>query len=85
MTFLILVGVAAIAYFAWRIVDQLPDIVYRLSEIQRDVADLRRQLGNAAVGSDSDASPLPGPTAADAASAETEAASSNETPGSTAS
>lgn len=43
MTFLILVAVVAIAYFAWRVVDQLPDIVYRLSEIQRDVADLRRR------------------------------------------
>ena len=42
MTFLILVAVIVIAYFAWRIVDRLPDIVYRLSEIQRDVADLRR-------------------------------------------
>lgn len=44
--FLILIAVAATAYFAWRIVDQLPDIVYRLSEVQRDIADLRRQLGN---------------------------------------
>ena len=42
MTFLIFVAVIVIAYFAWRIVDRLPDIVYRLSEIQRDVADLRR-------------------------------------------
>ena len=46
MTFLILVAVVAIAYFAWRIVDQLPDIVYRLSEIQQDVAELRRRLGD---------------------------------------
>ena len=46
MTFLILVAVAVIAYFAWRIVDQLPDIVYRLSEIQQDVAELRRRLGD---------------------------------------
>lgn len=45
MTFLILVAVVVIAYFAWRIVDQLPDIVYRLSEIQQDVAELRRRLG----------------------------------------
>ena len=43
MTFLILVAVVAIAYFAWRIVDQLPDVVYRLSEIQRELAELRRQ------------------------------------------
>ena len=46
MTFLILVAVVVIAYFAWRIVDQLPDIVYRLSEIQQDVAELRRRLGD---------------------------------------
>ena len=44
MTFLIFLAVLAIAYFAWRIVDQLPDLVYRLSEIQRDVAEVRRSL-----------------------------------------
>ena len=42
MMFLIFLVTLAIAYFAWRIVDQLPDLIYRLSEIQRDVADLRR-------------------------------------------
>ena len=41
MSFLIFVAVVATAYFAWRIVDQLPDIVYRLSEIQRDLAEIR--------------------------------------------
>ena len=41
--FLTLVAVGATAYFAWRIVDQLPDVLYRLSEIQRDVAELRRR------------------------------------------
>ena len=46
MTFLILVAVVVIAYLAWRVVDQLPDIVYRLSEIQQDVAELRRRLGD---------------------------------------
>ena len=44
MSFLLLIALIAIAYFAWRIVDQLPDIVYRLSEIQRDLADLRRHM-----------------------------------------
>lgn len=49
MTFLIFLAALAIAYFAWRIVDQLPDLVYRLSEIQRDVAEVRRRLeGDAA-------------------------------------
>ena len=62
MTFLILVAVVVIAYFAWRIVDQLPDIVYRLSEIQQDVAELRRRLGddNSAPGEQPDASPNDG-------------------------
>ena len=44
MSFLLLIALVAIAYFVWRIVDQLPDIVYRLSEIQRDLADLRRHV-----------------------------------------
>ena len=44
MSFLIFIAAVAVAYFAWRIVDQLPDILYRLSEIQRDVAELRRHL-----------------------------------------
>ena len=42
LIFLVFLVTLAIAYFAWRIVDQLPDLIYRLSEIQRDVADLRR-------------------------------------------
>lgn len=62
MTFLILVAVVVIAYFAWRIVDQLPDIVYRLSEIQQDVAELRRRIGDdsSATGEQPDASPNDG-------------------------
>lgn len=50
MTFLIFLAAVAIAYFAWRIVDQLPDLVYRLSEIQRDTAEIRRRLEDAAGG-----------------------------------
>ena len=42
MSFLIFIAAVAVAYFTWRIVDQLPDILYRLSEIQADVAELRR-------------------------------------------
>ena len=56
MTFLILVAVVAIAYFVWRIVDQLPDLVYRLSEIQRDVADIRRRLEDGGEAAESTAS-----------------------------
>jgi hypothetical protein len=39
LSFLVLLG---IAYMLWRIMDQLPDVVFRLSEIQRDIAELRR-------------------------------------------
>ena len=46
LVFLVFVATAATAFFAWRIVDQLPDVLYRLSEIQRDVAELRRQGEN---------------------------------------
>ena len=46
MSFLIFLAVVAVAYFAWRIVDQLPDVLYRLSEIQRDVAELRRRFAD---------------------------------------
>ena len=43
LSFLVLLG---IAYLIWRVSDQLPDLVFRLSEIQRDVAELRRQGGD---------------------------------------
>ena len=43
MDFLVFLAAGATAYFAWRIVDQLPDVLYRLSEIQRDLAELRRR------------------------------------------
>ena len=46
MSFLTFIAVVVIAYFAWRIVDQIPDMIYRLSEIQRDVAELRRRLAD---------------------------------------
>ena len=38
-TFLVLL---AIAYLLWRVTDQLPDLIFRMSEIQRDVAEIRR-------------------------------------------
>ena len=43
MSFLSFLVLLAIAYLLWRITDQLPDIIFRLSEIQRYVAELRRQ------------------------------------------
>ncbi len=42
MTFLSFLVLLAIAYMLWRIMDQLPDVVFRLSEIQRDIAEIRR-------------------------------------------
>ena len=41
ISFLLLVS---IAYMLWRIMDQLPDVVFRLSEIQRDMAEIRRNM-----------------------------------------
>ena len=32
-----------IAFFLWRISDQVPDVLFRLSEMQKDLAALRRQ------------------------------------------
>jgi hypothetical protein len=45
LSFLVLVG---IAYLIWRISDQLPDVIFRVSEIQRDVAEIRRSLAEPA-------------------------------------
>ena len=44
MTFLIFLVVLVVAYFVWRVADQLPDVIFRLSEIQRDVAEVRRNV-----------------------------------------
>lgn len=44
MEFLSVLLLGALVYLVWRIGDQLPDIVFRLGEIQRDIAELRRQL-----------------------------------------
>lgn len=46
MGFLTFLLVLAITYFLWRIADQLPDIIFRISEIQRDVAEIKRRGGN---------------------------------------
>ncbi len=47
MEFLVFVMLIGIAYLLWRLVDQLPDIIFRLSEIQRDVAEMLRRSKNA--------------------------------------
>lgn len=43
LSFLVLLG---IAYLLWRVTDQLPDLIFRLSEVQRDVAEIRRRLND---------------------------------------
>ena len=43
MGFLSFILLLAIAYLLWRISDQVPDILFRLSEIQRDIAEIRRR------------------------------------------
>lgn len=44
MAFLSFLLLAGVAYLIWRISDQLPDVIFRVSEIQRDVAEIRRTL-----------------------------------------
>lgn len=47
MGFFSFIVLLAIAYLVWRVTDQLPDLIFRMSEIQRDVAELRRRLAEA--------------------------------------
>ena len=44
MEILTFIVVLFMAYLLWRIVDQLPDVTFRLSEIQRDLAEIRRRV-----------------------------------------
>lgn len=44
MSILTFIVVLFMAYLLWRVVDQLPDITFRLSEIQRDLAEIRRRV-----------------------------------------
>jgi hypothetical protein len=44
MSFFIFLLLAVATYLIWRITDQLPDLIFRISEIQRDVAELRRAI-----------------------------------------
>lgn len=53
MGFLSFVILVVIAYLLWRISDQLPDVLFRLGEIQRDVADIRRDQHADVVSDDS--------------------------------
>lgn len=46
MDFLSFVALLVVAYLVWRVTDQLPDLIFRLSEIQRDVAEMRRRMAD---------------------------------------
>ena len=67
-SFLVLI---IIAYLLWRVTDQLPDLIFRLSEVQRDVAELRRALsessGDKAANTAAAATPPPAAPAAEPA------------------
>lgn len=48
-----------VAYFAWRVADQMPDIAFRLSEIQRDMATVARKASEPAPAPVVQAAPAP--------------------------
>ena len=41
--FLTFLAVGVCTYCLWRISDDLPDVLFRLTEIQKDIADLKNQ------------------------------------------
>lgn len=43
MGFLSFIVLCVIAFLLWRIGDQMPDVLFRLSEVQKDIAEMRRQ------------------------------------------
>jgi hypothetical protein len=61
MGFLSFVVLLGIAYLLWRVTDQLPDLIFRLSEIQRDIAEIRRRMSD---DGGAQAEPTPPPAAA---------------------
>ncbi len=56
----------AIAYLLWRVTDQLPDLIFRMSEIQRDVAELRRALASQEAAPEASSAAPSAPAAAEA-------------------
>ena len=67
MGFLSFVALLAIAYLVWRVADMLPDLIYRISEMQRDISEIRRSLRDDAQGGGSSAE-APAPASDDGAS-----------------
>ena len=56
LEFFSFLALLTIAYLIWRVTDQLPDLTFRLSEIQRDAAEIRRRIA------DESESPQPDPS-----------------------
>ncbi len=56
LEFLSFLALLTIAYLVWRVTDQLPDLIFRMSEIQRDAAEIRRRITD-----DSETQPLDSP------------------------
>ena len=52
MQFLSFLALLGIAYLLWRLTDQIPELIFRLSEIQRDTAELLRLSKAEANGAD---------------------------------
>ena len=50
MGFLTFLALLVIIYLLWRIMDQQPDVLFRVSEIQRDIAEIRRHMQDGAEG-----------------------------------
>lgn len=72
MGFFSFIVLLAIAYLIWRVTDQLPDLIFRLSEIQRDVAEIRRRLADQGSGASA-----PGASSASTAGSSTSTAASS--------
>lgn len=68
LTIIAVLGVI-VTYFAWRVADQMPDIAFRLSEIQRDMATIARKASEPAPAPVVQAAPPPEPVQAEAAAA----------------
>ncbi|MFU8815771.1 MAG: hypothetical protein ACNA7W_10525 [Pseudomonadales bacterium] len=63
MGFFSFIVLLAIAYLVWRVTDQLPDLIFRLSEIQRDIAEIRRRLPEQTTQAEVTPAPPPAPSA----------------------
>jgi hypothetical protein len=73
LSFLLLL---VIAYLLWRVTDQLPDLIFRMSEIQRDVAEIRRARSGGSTAAAKPTSSAPEAAASSTAAAGTAAPAS---------